>query len=78
MPKFKKAVMKMQKEKTMKLEIEVSEQVDDSTGGHFKHYTETKKNPDEQVRDNDYCTLCSTRGGADTYPECKNGCPQLK
>lgn len=62
----------------MKLEIEVSEWVDDSSGDHFKHYTETKKISEEQVRDNDYCTLCSTRGGADTYPECKNGCTQFK
>lgn len=62
----------------MKIEVEVSEWVDSSKGGYFKHYTETKKIPDEQVRDNDYCTLCSTFSGADTYPECKKGCPQLK
>ena len=62
----------------MKLEIEVSEWVDDSSGGHFKHYTETKKISEEQVRDNDYCTLCCAISGAENYPECKNGCIQLK
>ena len=62
----------------MKIEVEVSEWVDDSAGGHFKHYTEIKKTPDEQVRDNDFCTLCCALHGSENYPECKNGCIQLK
>ena len=54
----------------MKMEIKGFEVVEDESGKHIEHSTEILEIPDDQVRDEDICTIC----GSPIYPECKKIC----
>lgn len=52
------------------IKIDSHEFVKDENGGHFKVTTRYETYTDEQVRDNDLCTVC----GSSAYPKCTEVC----
>lgn len=58
----------------MILEIQVSDWVEDENGGHMEHYIEKKEIPDDQVREDEICTIC----GFPDYPNCKETCHNFR
>lgn len=50
--------------------VRICDPVEDENGIHMEEYIEEWKYEDDQVRDNDFCTIC----GRSTYPDCTKGC----
>lgn len=58
----------------MKMEIHGIEVVEDENGKHIVESTEFLDIPDDQVREEDICTIC----GFPDYPECKKTCHNFR
>ncbi|MBQ3432087.1 MAG: hypothetical protein IJG23_04815 [Clostridia bacterium] len=59
----------------MKIKIRVSDFVEDEDGGYsVKHYIEEREVPDDQVREDEICTIC----GFPDYPQCKKTCHNFR
>lgn len=59
----------------MKIKIRVSDFVEDEDGGYsVKHYIEVREVPDDQIREDEICTIC----GFPDYPQCKKTCHNFR
>lgn len=59
----------------MIMEIEVHDIVKDEDGGyHTECHIEKREIPDDQVREEDICTIC----GFPDYPNCKKTCHNFR